>query len=217
MFAPFRTSVSNSTLARRVLQAQAVALVAMLACLPFVGSMLVAEDAIERADAIFVLAGDRVSRWLEARDLFREGYAPIVALSPGYWGHAEELASKQGLRVENEGERARDALVTLGVPADRIVVVPGHPDNTAGEASQLHSLSLRRGWRTVIIVTSKLHTRRAAFAMRRALEGTSVRIVMRSTRYDEDDPARWWRRRSSIRNVMHEVPALVAYLLGLGA
>jgi uncharacterized SAM-binding protein YcdF (DUF218 family) len=68
----------------------------------------------------------------------------------------------------------------------------------------------------VIVVTSKLHTRRAAFAMRRAIEGTPVRIVMRSSRYDEDDPSRWWRRRSSIRNVMHEVPALVAYLLGLG-
>jgi uncharacterized SAM-binding protein YcdF (DUF218 family) len=194
-----------------------VALVAVLACVPFLGSMLVVDDPIERADAIFVLAGERVSRWLEARDLFNEGYAPVVALSAGQWGHAEKLASQQGVRIENEGERARKALVALGVPAGQIVVVPGHPDNTADEASQLRDLSHARGWRTVIVVSSKLHTRRAAFAIRRALEGTSVRIVMRSSRYDEDDPARWWRRRSSIRNVMHELPALVAYLLGLGS
>ena len=53
--------------------------------------------------------------------------------------------------------------------------------------------------------------------MRRELDGTSIRIVVRPTRYDDTDPARWWQRRRTIRDVMTELPKLVAYLLGLGS
>jgi uncharacterized SAM-binding protein YcdF (DUF218 family) len=69
----------------------------------------------------------------------------------------------------------------------------------------------------VIVVTSKLHTRRAALAIRRELDGTSIRIVIRPTRYDDTDSTRWWQQRKTIRDVMTEMPKLVAYLLGLGA
>jgi uncharacterized SAM-binding protein YcdF (DUF218 family) len=103
------------------------------------------------------------------------------------------------------------------VPAAQIVVLPGRPDSTAAEASALRDYALGHRWHRVIVVTSKLHTRRAAFAMRRAVADTPIRIVMRSTRYDEDEPARWWRRRGTVRRVMYEVAALVAYLFGLGA
>jgi uncharacterized SAM-binding protein YcdF (DUF218 family) len=96
-------------------------------------------------------------------------------------------------------------------------VVPGRPDNTAEEADQLRDVALARGWRTVIVVTSKLHTRRSSVALRRSFRDTPVRIVMRATRYDDDDPARWWRKRRTIRNVVYEFPKLVAYLIGLGA
>jgi hypothetical protein len=53
--------------------------------------------------------------------------------------------------------------------------------------------------------------------MRRAVAGTEIRILVHATRYDTDNPARWWQRRSTVRSVMHEVPALVAYVLGLGS
>jgi hypothetical protein len=40
---------------------------------------------------------------------------------------------------------------------------------------------------------------------------------MRSTRYEAAEPDNWWRRRRDIRNVVAEVPKLVAYVAGLGA
>ena len=71
-------------------------------------------------------------------------------------------------------------------------------------------------WRRVIIVTSKYHTRRAAFAFRRGLEGTGAEVVMRASRYDSSDPARWWRNRSDFRFASSEWQKLIAYRLGLG-
>ena len=213
----FAQSRFGPTFAQRVLRVQAVLLVLALAAFPFLGSLLVTEDPLERADAIFVLAGDRAARWLEARDLFRNHYAPVVLLSDGRRDDAEQIALEQGARVPSEGELAREGLIGLGVPAARVLVLPGRPDTTADEASALREYALGHRWRTVIVVTSKLHTRRAAFGVRRAMAGTPIRIVMRATRYDTDDPAGWWRRRGTIRRVMHELPALVAYVLGLGA
>jgi uncharacterized SAM-binding protein YcdF (DUF218 family) len=207
----------TSALARRLLQLELILLILCAACVPFAGRLLSVEDPLERADAIFVLAGSRVERWLEARDLFNERYAPLILLSPGQPAEIESALVRQGVNLANEAEVARDALTTLGVPADRIDILEGFPDNTADESEHLRSHALSRKWRAVIVVTSKLHTRRAALAMRRALDGAPIRIVIRSTRYDDNDPARWWQRRRTIREVMTELPKLVAYALGLGA
>jgi uncharacterized SAM-binding protein YcdF (DUF218 family) len=217
MPAAFAPAGSHRPFATRILQLQVVVLILLFACVPFVGSLLVTEDPLGHADAIFVLAGSRASRWLEARDLIREGYAPVVLVSDGLREDAEELAIQQGARLPSSGDVARDGLIALGVPESRVVVLPGRPDNTSDEAEGLREYAVPRGWKNVIVVTSKLHTRRAGFAMRRAVGGTDIRILIRATRYDTDDPARWWRRRSTIRSVMHEVPALVAYVLGLGS
>jgi uncharacterized SAM-binding protein YcdF (DUF218 family) len=205
------------TLARRLLQLELILLILAAACVPFAGRLLSVEDPLERADAIFVLAGSRAERWLEARDLFRERYAPLILLSAGRPADIESVLAKQGVHLPNEAQAARDALTTLGVPADRIEILEGFPDNTADEGRHLRPYAIDRRWRTIIVVTSKLHTRRAALAIRRELDGTSIRIVMRPTRYDDTDSGRWWQRRKTIRDVMTELPKLVGYLLGVGA
>ena len=183
---------------------------------PFLGSLLVTEDPLERADALFVLAGSRASRWLEARDLFKEGYAPIVLLSDGHREEAERLALEQARPFAPRGSSHARLWSRSVCRPRRSSCSRADPSVTADEASALREYGLDRRWRTVIVVTSKLHTRRAAFAMRRAVADTPIRIVMRATRYDDDDPARWWRRRGTARRVMYELPAIVAYVLGLG-
>jgi uncharacterized SAM-binding protein YcdF (DUF218 family) len=211
-----RFAVAGSPFARRALAAELVVVLALLTITPFIGRILHVEDPLERADAIFVLAGSRTARWLEARDLVSERYAPLIVLSQGARDAEELQLDAQGVHLPSEGQIARDALIALGMPSDQVHLLAGFPDSTAEEAVRFRQLALARGWRTVLVVTSKLHTRRAAFAMRRAFEGTAVRVVIRATRYDEDDPARWWRKRRTIRSVMYEVPKLVAYLFGLG-
>lgn len=183
--------------------------------LSYGGRYLQHEDALQKADAIYVLAGTRAVRPLEAVDLYHAGYAPLVVLSPGIVEPAENLLRNRGVRFPREDELQREALVQSGIPAGSVLAIGGDVDNTAQEANQLRALVQARGWRRVIIVTSKYHTRRAAFAFRRGLEGTGAQVVMRSSRYDGSDPAWWWRRRSDFRFVISEWQKLVAYRLGL--
>jgi uncharacterized SAM-binding protein YcdF (DUF218 family) len=184
--------------------------------LPFAGRFLVREDPIEPADAILVLAGARVERWLEAMELYRERVAPRIVLSPGPMKKAERELRAKGLRFPTEAELGRDALVQLGVPAEAIHILPETADNTAQEADAFQRLAAQAGWQRVIIVTSPYHTRRSRFAFRREFDGTPVRILVRASRHDESEPARWWRHRADIRFVTSELQKLALYALGLG-
>jgi uncharacterized SAM-binding protein YcdF (DUF218 family) len=179
------------------------------------GRYLQHEDPLRKADAIFVLAGTRAERPLEAIDLYKEGYAPIVILSPGIVEDAEVLLRTRGVRFPRQDELQRDALLQSGLPAAAILSTGGYVDNTAQEANLLRAIVQARGWRRVIVVTSKYHTRRAAFAFKRGLEGTGAEPIIRASRYDASDPARWWRYRSDVRFVLSEWQKLLAYRLGL--
>lgn len=206
-----RTAVRRTILAL-------LALAALIAVwlLFYGGRYLQHEDPLQKADAIFVLAGTRAERPLEAVDLYKEGYAPVVVLSPGRPEAGEFLLRERGVRFPSEVELERDALVQLGLPPAAILATRGSVDNTAQEATLLRAMVKAHGWRRVIIVTSKYHTRRAAFAFRRGLEGTGAQVVMRASRYDSSDPARWWRYRSDFRFAGSEWQKLILYRLGLG-
>jgi uncharacterized SAM-binding protein YcdF (DUF218 family) len=180
------------------------------------GRYLQHEDALQKADAIFVLAGTRVERPLEALELYKQGYAPLVVLSPGRPEPSEMLIRERGIRFPSEAELERDALVQMGLPPAAVLATSGYVDNTAQEASLLRAMVKARGWHRVIIVTSKYHTRRAAFAFRRGLDGTGAEVVMRASRYDPSDPANWARHRSDFRFGSSEWEKLVMYRLGLG-
>jgi uncharacterized SAM-binding protein YcdF (DUF218 family) len=209
---------------RRVLLAvRRLALAAMLALacataifLPFAGRYLVREDPLVHADAIFVLDGARAERWMEAVDLYRDGYAPVIALSPGRIEDAEVILRARGIHYPTNASLARDAMVQMGVNASAIVVPDASVDNTGQEAELLRALATARGWRSVLLITSKYHSRRAGFAFRREFRDTSIAVILRTTRYDVADPAHWWRHRADIRYVLSELQKLIGYRLGVG-
>jgi uncharacterized SAM-binding protein YcdF (DUF218 family) len=197
--------------------AAVVVLVCAATSLYHLGSFLCREDPLDRADAIFVLAGTRMERPLEAADLYLQGYAPYVVLTRDIPDSGVLVLERRGLTFPSDAELARDTLVRLGVPPAAILLLPRNHDSTREEVQTLRELVDQRHWKRIIIVTSKLHTRRAAFAARRALVGTSATIVIRATRYDPADPAHWWRVRRDLRNVLFESQKLVAYWLSVGS
>jgi uncharacterized SAM-binding protein YcdF (DUF218 family) len=190
-----------------------------LCFLPFAGRFLVRVDVVEPADAIFVLAGSRVDRWLEGLELYRDGKAPLVILSPGRIEASEMALRGRGVRLPTEAELARDAMQQLGVPATAIRILPGSLDNTAQEAEALHRYTqdAESGTRLqrIIVVTSAYHTRRTRFAFRREFAEDPVRLMIHASRFDEADPGRWWQHRADIRFVTSELQKLLLYGLGL--
>jgi|SRR5438874_1529847 len=201
---------------RPVLATVLTVLVAIGAFLPFAGRYLVREDPLAHADAIFVLDGPRAERWLEAFDLYKAGYAPVIALSPGGLENAEAILHTRGIRFPSNASLARDAMVQMGVDPSAVLLLEGSVDNTGQEAGMLRELASARGWRTVLVITSKYHSRRAGLAFRREFRNTPVTVSLHVTRYDTSDPAHWWRHRADIRYVLSELQKLFVYRLGVG-
>ena len=181
------------------------------------GSFLTHEDPLLKGDAIFVLAGTRMLRPLEAADLYREGYAPLIVMTRDTVEPAVQVVARRGVRMEADAERARDVFLAMGIPGEAIVIPDRIHDSTAAEAVTLREMAERRGWRRIIVVTSRFHLRRAAFAIRRELRRTDLQVVMRASRYDPLHPDQWWTRRAEVRWILSELPKLGAYVLGLGA
>ena len=178
------------------------------------GRFLQHEDPLQKSDGILVLAGARVERALQAVDLYKEGWAPIIIVSGGRVEAAEAALQQRGITLPREGDAVRVVMGQLGVPASAILQPAESVDNTGQEANMLRAMAQERHWRRVIVVTSKYHTRRAGFAFRRALEGTGAVPIVRASHYDASDPAQWWRRRADFRFAGSEWVKLLFYRLG---
>ena len=187
----------------------------VLALFPFWGRLLVRSDALDRADAAVVLGGSRSVRWLEAAELFREGFVPRILLLASAEDDGEVLLRDRGITIPTDAELARDALRRLGIPTDAVSVVGGRHTSTADEARTLRQAVEANRWRAVIVVTSRLHTRRAGLAVERHLAGTGARVIVRATRFERSNPARWWRSRRDVYMTVTEWSKLVLYGLGL--
>ena len=185
-----------------------------VAC-PYAGHFLIVDEALEPADAILVLAGARMVRWLEGVELYREGLAPNVIISPGIIEPAEVELRRRGIDFPSEADLVKNAMVQLGVPSTALTIIPATwLDNTADEATATKQLARERGWTSLIVVTSKYHTRRTRFAFRREFTDTAIRIQVRGSRYDDAKPDGWWRSRADLRYVILELQKLAAYRLG---
>ena len=178
------------------------------------GSFLVVQDPLAKADAIFVLGGTRYERPLEAAELYNAGWAPRITLMQQIADNGERELLKRGVPYKREVDEQIEVLGHVGVPATAISVME-QANSTADEADTLLRLVTREHWTRVIVVTSKQHTRRAGLVMRRRLAGTGAEVVVRYARLDNSNVEQWWANRSTLRFTLFESQRLFAYWIGV--
>lgn len=200
---------------RAILLSLVAAAIPSVAFLKVAGQFLAVADPLQRSDVVLVLAGARTERWLEGAELYREGWAPLILLSPGRLDPGEDELRRRGVSFPTDVDLIRTALVQFGVPAEAIASLPGSVDNTAQEAAAARRLATKRGWRRIIVVTSSYHGRRVRFAFVREFVGTPVMVIVRGSRFDRSTPRRWWQHRPDVRAVTSELLKLLLYRLGL--
>jgi uncharacterized SAM-binding protein YcdF (DUF218 family) len=177
-----------------------------------VGRWLVVEDPLEKTAAIAVLSGRMPSRALEAARLYRAGYAPEVWLT-----YANEPASELAkLSVPYQGEEHYEKLVLMqqGVPESAIRILEPSIENTADEIRTISQSMQARQAAAVIIVTSKVHTRRTR-ALWKKLSAPNGHAAVRGVSDDDFDPAHWWRNTSDALDVVREVLGMFNVWAGL--
>jgi len=188
-----------------------VFLVVALLTSRWLGPWLMVQEPLTQSDVIFVTDGQTPQRELEGAALFLEGWAPRVALA-----RPRDPMSADVHRLAGEPEpqeRAWQVLRRRGVPEGAIVRLERVVENTDEELQVDFDYARTHGFRRVIIVSSPYHTRRVRMIWRSRFGG-EIPAVVRVTRYEPVDPARWWRSRRSLEAISHEVFGIANFLLG---
>ena len=184
----------------------------VLVCFLNVGRWLVREDAPQKASAIAVLSGRMPDRALEAARLYKQGYAPQVWLSYS----VEPGATLQRYGVPYAGEETYNRLILQheGVPESAIRILDPPIVNTADEMRTFGKALRNFPERRIILVTSKVHTRRTA-ALWRLLSSKEGTAIVRAVSHDEFEPNRWWKNTGDALDVVREVLGLLNTWAGL--
>jgi uncharacterized SAM-binding protein YcdF (DUF218 family) len=110
-------------------------------------------------------------------------------------------------------EHATAELRRDGVTSQNIEVLPGYVTDTYTEAVALRDYARMRGWRSLLIVTSGYHARRALWTYRRVFRGSGIEIGLDPVMPGEQtpSPAFWWLQPSGWRAVAGEYGKLIYY------
>ena len=187
----------------------AMVIVPFAAGLAVLPRLLTVSDPLpSRADAIFVFAGDLPERARCAAELYRRGLAPLVVFS-GAGIRPELVAVGRPL-----SDAAVGALVATaaGVPpaAERVIPLG---TSTWEDAGVLRRWMQSAGARSVIAVTSPLHSRRARRSIRLALEpiGAEPSLIACGPRLPIGSA--WWFAERPLIAVFTESAKLALYAL----
>ena len=178
---------------------------------------LIVSAPIASVDVIVVLSGSStyVERTHKAAELYRQGRAPLVLLTNDYTrGGWSSALQRNPFFVE----RATDELIKQGVPVEKIRIVPGLASSTHDEVLLLKDYITAQGLRSVLVVTSAYHSRRALRSLRQAFNDTGITIGLEPVPpgWQTPSPAFWWLRFEGWHSVGGEYVKLIYYGLKYG-
>src|SRR5215467_10545395 len=155
------------------------------------GTWLVREDPPQKAQIVVVLSGGLPERALAAADEFKASGASAVWLTrPKQPGTAmQELH----LPYAGEDQYSRMVLIERGVPAAAIRTLNPAINNTADELQAVFDELKAHSGATVVIVTSKAHTRRVRAVWSVISDGNRrPELSVRAAPDDPFDAQHWW-------------------------
>jgi len=178
------------------------------------GGFLVINDNPTSSEAVVVLSTgiEYYPRLQEAARLFREGYVEKVVIN----GNRKTAVLRD---LEKKGftpccpwyESSLRILSLLGVPRDRVLAISAEDVyDTVSESNVVGRELIREGVKSIIITTSKTHTRRARYIWEHNFpDQFSIQTV--AARTDPYSPTGWWKEGRQIRRVLAEYGAWLYY------
>lgn len=178
--------------------------------------LLVKEESSFYADAIVLLAGPDayVERAERAASAYAAGQAPTILLTDdggkSGWSQSEQ-------RVIPYVELTRRTLIARGVADNAIHILAPIVTSTMMEAELLGSMSKASGWKSLLIVTSDYHSRRALWTFKEVFHfmksETKVGIGSANIKRQTTNRCFWWFSKNGWRDVAGEYAKAIYYYI----
>lgn len=177
------------------------------------GKYLVVEHPLKKSDLIVCLSGSSIERGLEASELYQKGMAASIFITREELPVGYEALRKKGGSYPEERTLVVELLQGLGVPGSACLSSDRFVSSTFDEAKLLWDITQEKGYKSLIIVTSPEHTRRAWLTFENVFEKADIRIAMRPSRHSNFRSEDWWKTRKYLRAVIFEYQKLIFYAL----
>jgi len=117
---------------------------------------------------------------------------------------------ERGLNYPENKDLLLMLLKGLGVPRDALLISDQSVGSLFEEAELVKKVVEDRGYRSIIVITSPTHSRRAWLTFRRVFRGNeNIRILMTPTTYSNFKPEDWWKKGPYSQEVIAEYGKLI--------
>ena len=157
------------------------------------GKLIYKKDDLKPADVIVVLSGEDNERVEYAAYLFREEWAKknriIMAGGPVVWKHSWASLMKEHAEY-------------LGIPG-KDILLEDKSLTTEENARYTKEILQKNGYKSIILVTSPYHSRRAAVIFQKVL-GKDIKVLSAPVENSWFKFSDWWKRRRDRAAVFNE-------------
>ena len=167
------------------------------------GWVLVTSELVAPADIIVLSLDTGPAGALEAADLVQGGISKRVAIFTDPPNKEDREFIRRGVPYDDVAATQMQRLRSLGVTD--VVQIARVVDGTEGEGQVLPQWCDEHQFGSIVIVTTKDHSRRLRRVLDRAMKGRSTHVTVQPARYSTFDPDRWWETRGGVRTEIIEL------------
>jgi len=175
----------------------------------------VKQDKPGHADAIVIPMGSITDRILQAVDIFQSGSVDRLLIVEGQNDGYRELIER-GADMVSGTRQMGNAAVALGIPANRVIILPGGAKSTQDEAMIIKEyLSDKPDVDTLMLVSSASHMRRAYLIFKNVFKRShkDICILCSPSSYTEFNAKKWWKCKNDIEIVLMEYVKIANFFL----
>ncbi|MFH1243935.1 MAG: YdcF family protein, partial [Pseudomonadota bacterium] len=164
-------------------------------------------------DLIVCMAGRPVGQGLAAAEVYKMGYAPKIFIPREEPPDGDEVLKARGVHYPHESELLIEMLQGLGVPRSACITSDHPASSSLEEAKMVRELAARKGYHSIIVVTSPAQTRCTRVIFKNVFDKDDLKIIMTPSRYTNFKAGDWWRTDKYLKEVIIEYQKLIYYTL----
>lgn len=181
--------------------------------MPLFAKFLIVKDNVQKADAVVVLSGDwAFGREKKAAGLYNAGYAlKVVRVLEKQNTTLTMVSELLGTQINQKDAYIR-YFASQGVSEDALILGDMVATSTFDEMIAARQIILKNNFKSIILVTSDYHMRRALLTTKWLLRHDGIKVYSATAYSQKFNPDKWWLREDDIRGVIFEYLTLCLYL-----
>lgn len=169
--------------------------------LPALGRWFLVPSTAANADAIVVMSGGGTERLCHGFELYKRGFAPEL------WCTGDKPLEQRTDFMDPEIVLYLAA--QRGIPKEKIFFLPS--TSTYEDGQSITALVKAKRIKSILLVTSWYHTRRAMNVIKHSIADTNISVYMSSSTNLFFTPDNWWRNDEGLVAVNNEIIKTALY------